>query len=118
MILVVYRILYGTDFLERSIRSIYDEVDHVWVGYSTEPWSKPQGFPDIRDIEESPIKTIEDNFDLTKGKITLWYHHVNTPRGQFNYLYEQAIYEKGIPEIVVFMEPDMIWAPGMFKTFM
>ena len=118
MILVIYRILYGTDFLERSVRSVYNEADHVWIGYSTEPWSKPKGFPDIRDIEESPIKTIEDNFNLTEGKITLFYHHVDTPRGQFNYLYDQATYEKGIPTIVVFMEPDMVWAPGMFKTFM
>ena len=47
MIYVIYRILYGTDFLERSMRSVYDEADRIFVGYSSEPWSKPKNFPKI-----------------------------------------------------------------------
>jgi len=36
-VLVVYRILYGTDYLERSIRSVLAGADRVFVGYSNEP---------------------------------------------------------------------------------
>ena len=50
MIYVIYRILYGTDFLERSMRSVYDEADRIFVGYSTQPWSNPKNFPKISDI--------------------------------------------------------------------
>ena len=64
MIYVIYRILYGTDFLERSMRSVYDETDKIFVGYSTEPWSKPVNFPKITDIEQSPVEVIWDNFDI------------------------------------------------------
>ena len=38
-LIVIYRILYGTDFLERSIRSVVDVADRVCVYFSTQPWS-------------------------------------------------------------------------------
>ena len=117
MILVVYRILYGTDFLERSIRSVYDEVDKIFVGYSSEPWSRPINFPNIRDIEQSPPDVIKKYFDLSEGKITLFRQQQTTPKGEFNYLYSWAVDLLGKPEVVVFMEPDMVWAPGVFKSF-
>ena len=118
MILVVYRILYGTDFLERSMRSVYDGADKIFVGYSSEPWSRPINFPNIRDIEQSPTDVIKKYFDLSEGKITLFRQQQTTPKGEFNYLYSWAVdLLKGKPEIVVFMEPDMVWAPGVFKSF-
>ena len=117
MIYVIYRILYGTDFLERSIRSVYDEVDKIFVGYSSEPWSRPINFPNIRDIEQSPPDVIEKHFDLSEGKITLFRQQQTTPKGEFNYLYSWAVDLLGKPDVVVFMEPDMVWAPGVFKSF-
>ena len=121
MILVVYRILYGTDFLERSIRSVYDAADKIFVGYSTEPWSKPQNFPLITDIEKSPPDVVKEYFDLTEGKIEISNHQFNTPQGEFNFLHEKAIdlfyLRNEPPTLTVFMEPDMIWAPGVFKSF-
>ena len=117
MILVVYRILYGTDFLERSMRSVYDGADKIFVGYSSEPWSRPVNFPNIRDIEQSPPDVIENHFDLSKGKITIFSHQLNTPKGEFNFLYNEAVNSLEKPEIVVFMEPDMVWAPRVFKSF-
>ena len=84
MIYVIYRILYGTDFLERSMRSVYNVADRIFVGYSTEPWSKPKNFPKITDIEQSPVKVIKDNFDKNDKKIKVFSHHLDTPKGQFN----------------------------------
>ena len=117
MILVIYRILYGTDFLERSMRSVYDEADKIFVGYSSEPWSRPQNFPDIRDIEQSPVDVIHKHFDLSEGKIMVMNQQQTTPAGEFNYLYSWAVDLLGKPNIVVFMEPDMVWGPGVFKSF-
>ena len=117
MILVVYRILYGTDFLERSMRSVYDVTDKIFVGYSSEPWSRPVNFPNIRDIEQSPVDVIHKHFDLSEGKITVFSQQQTTPKGEFNYLYSWAVDLLGKPEVVVFMEPDMVWAPGVFKNF-
>ena len=117
MILVVYRILYGTDFLERSMRSVYDEADKIFVGYSSEPWSRPANFPDIRDIEQSPVDVIHKHFDLSEGKIMVMSQQQTTPAGEFNYLYSWAVDLLGKPEVFVFMEPDMVWAPGVFKNF-
>ena len=117
MILVVYRILYGTDFLERSMRSVYDEADKIFVGYSTEPWSRPPNFPNIRDIEQNPVDVIHKHFDLSEGKITVFSQQQTTPKGEFNYLYSWAVDLLGKPDVVVFMEPDMVWAPGVFKSF-
>ena len=117
MILVVYRILYGTDFLERSIRSVYDGADKIFVGYSSEPWGRPINFPNIRDIEQSPVDVIHKHFDLSEGKITVFNQQQTTPKGEFNYLHSWAVDLLGKPEVVVFMEPDMVWAPGVFKSF-
>ena len=117
MILVVYRILYGTDFLERSMRSVYDGADKIFVGYSSEPWSRPVNFPNIRDIEQSPVDVIHKHFDLSEGKIMVMNQQQTTPKGEFNYLYSWAVDLLGKPDLVVFMEPDMVWAPGVFKSF-
>ena len=87
MIYVIYRILYGTDFLERSMRSVYDEADKIFVGYSSEPWSRPVNFPNIRDIEQSPVDVIHKHFDLSKGKITVFNYQQTTPKGEFKYLH-------------------------------
>ena len=118
MIYVIYRILYGTDFLERSMRSVYDGADKIFVGYSSEPWSRPVNFPNIRDIEQSPPDVIKKYFDLSEGKITLFRQQQTTPKGEFNYLYSWAVDLLGKPEVVVFMEPDMVWGKGMFKGFL
>ena len=117
MIYVIYRILYGTDFLERSMRSVYDAADKIFVGYSSEPWSRPPNFPNIRDIEQSPLDVIEKHFDMSEGKIRVFSQQQNTPKGEFNYLYDRAVEFSGKPEIAIFMEPDMVWAPGVFKNF-
>ena len=70
-VLVVYRILYGTDYLERSIRSVLAGSDQVFVGYSNEPWSRPKPFADIREIEVSPREVIDQHFDdkVTGGQL-------------------------------------------------
>ena len=121
MILVVYRILYGTDFLERSIRSVYDAADKIFVGYSTEPWSQPKNFPLLTDIERSPPDVVEEYFDLSEGKIKISKHQCSTPKGEFNFLYNKALdlfsLRNELPTLTIFMEPDMVWSPGVFKDF-
>ena len=113
-VLVVYRILYGTDYLERSIRSVLAGADQVFVGYSKEPWSRPKPFTDIREIEISPREVIDQHFD---DKVVAGYYHYDTPRNQFRLLRMEAIRYLEEYYITVFMEPDMVWAPGYFEKF-
>ena len=113
-VLVVYRILYGTDYLERSIRSVLAGADQVFVGYSNEPWSRPKPFTDIREVEVSPREVIDQYFD---DKVTAAYYHYDTPRNQFRLLRMEAIKYLEEHYITVFMEPDMVWAPGYFEKF-
>ena len=40
MILAIYRIHYGTDFIIESVNSIIDYVDKIYIFYSEEPWVK------------------------------------------------------------------------------
>ena len=40
MIWAIYRIHYGLDFLEPSIKSIINEVDKIFIFYSKDPWIK------------------------------------------------------------------------------
>ena len=40
MILAIYRIHYGTDFIKESVNSIIDYVDKIYIFYSEEPWVK------------------------------------------------------------------------------
>ena len=87
-VLVVYRILYGTDYLERSIRSVLAGADQVFVGYSNEPWSRPKPFTDVREIEVSPREVVDEYFE---DKVTAAYYHYDTPRNQFRLLRMEAI---------------------------
>ena len=67
-VLVVYRILYGTDYLERSIRSVLAGSDQVFVGYSYEPWTRPKPFTDIAVDSQSriPFSDIALDFGIAK----------------------------------------------------
>ena len=114
-LIVIYRILYGTDFLERSIRSVVDVADRVCVYFSTQPWSSPENFPDIRDIEPTPATIIRKNF--YGEKVHLTFEHFNTPKNQFKKLSDISIRHHDIHYMTCFMEPDMIWSPGMFAKF-
>ena len=38
MIIAIYRIHYGLDYLKHSINSIIDYVDRVYIYYSLKPW--------------------------------------------------------------------------------
>ena len=87
-VLVVYRILYGTDYLERSIRSVLAGADRVFVGYSNEPWSRPKPFTDVREIEVSPKEVGDQYFD---DQVVANFYHYDTPRNQFKLLRHEAI---------------------------
>ena len=50
------------------------------------------------------------HFDLSEGKDNMVFRQQQTtPKGEFNYLYSWAVDLLGKPEVVVFMEPDMVW---------
>ena len=113
-LIVIYRILYGTDFLERSISSVREVADQVCVYFSDEPWSRPRNFIRINDIEITPEQVIRKMDD---DKVHITFQHHDTPKNQFKLLAELSVRHHDIHYMTVFMEPDMVWAPGMFRRF-
>lgn len=111
---VVYRVLYGEDFIQESIRSLYDYVDKVFVFWTDTPWGNatecqyldqtihfPQKF-------DSVVTKIEE---LNLPKVEIIYDHVKNNWNQFSHLVNARILKGGYkkPETVLFMEPDYVW---------
>jgi len=111
----IYRIHYGLDFLEPSIKSIINDVDKIFIFYSQDPWIKAKyinyknqhlDFPkNPEDVENFLINKFKNN-----KKIIFKKHECNTPMNQFGDLFNLACTtSKTKPEYVLFMEPDMIF---------
>ena len=116
--IAIYRIHYGLEYLEQSINSILEDVDHVFVFHSTKPWSKrgevtylgetfplPQLEEDVQqfcaDKFNSKVKYIQQEFDTSEGQWTTMYNHVAEHYGEAHQ--------------TLMMDPDMVFAPGDAK---
>lgn len=110
---VVYRVLYGEDFIQESIRSIYDYVDKIFIFWTTKPWGnidrciykgKTVHFPAKFDNVLEKIK------ELDLPNVIMLEDHVENNNNQFSHLVNDRIfpnYQK--PETILFMEPDLVW---------
>ena len=98
----IYRIHYGLDFLGKSIESIIDQVDQIFVFWSKQPWYKKcQNLPPLNENvlefckKYDKVIVIEKEFDL--------------PENQFKKMYDIVVSEYSKPDQVLMMEPDMVW---------
>ncbi len=113
----IYRIHYGLDYLKQSIESIIDDVDHVFVVYSKEPWSKKKKVTYLGEEFDMPElhENVEAFMQLNFGN-NLKVHWTNTetttPLHQFSDYYRMCLQkysEITVPQYVLLMEPDMIF---------
>jgi hypothetical protein len=109
----VYRVLYGEDFIQESIRSILPHVDRVFVVKAEKPWcntdgvsykgqwvSWPEKFDDTRNkvlaLNEPRVEIIDDYWP--------------TPKGQLTHIVNDLILPRVKPQNVVFIEPDHVFS--------
>ena len=98
----IYRIHYGLDFLGKSIESVIDEVDKVFVFWSKQPWYKKcENLPPLN----------ENVLDFCKkyNKVTVIEKEFDLPDNQFKLMYDEVVSKYPKPEQTLMMEPDMIW---------
>jgi len=120
--IAVYRVLYGEDFIQKSINSIIDHVDEVYVFWSDKPWTDPKTVTYLGETITFPSKfdnVVEKVQELNNPKIKLIYDYYPTPKNQHRHFVNDIIVPQfGKPDILVWMEPDMVFAPGMFARVM
>tara|TARA_Y100000310_G_scaffold298333_1_gene332192 strand:+ start:4619 stop:5437 length:819 start_codon:yes stop_codon:yes gene_type:complete len=114
----VYRVLYGEDFIEKSIRSLYDHVDEVVVFWTDKPWGDPRSVMYKGDEIQlfypfDGILTKLYKLQERMPKLTVIYDYFPTPKGQHQHLVELL---PNPTDVVVFVEPDMVFAPNTFRT--
>ena len=114
----VYRVLYGEDFIRRSIESVIDAVDEVYVFWTNKVWGdctevKYKGeiiqFPDKFDSAVDEVKSIGS------PKIKLVEYYQPSPRNQFTNLINNFV----DADVVAIVEHDQIFndAKAAFKDF-
>ena len=120
----IYRIHYGLNFLKQSIDSIKDSVDRVFVIYSLDPWVKEYTINYLGEIFVMPVlhENVSEFMKWKYGedkKIEYWRAEIPSPKNQFRQLYEMVCEKmEGVPEHVLFMEPDMVfYKPDVEKLF-
>jgi len=118
----VYRVLYGEDFIQESIKSILPFVDKVFVFWTNIP------FGDIREVVykgekiifpakfDGVLGKVKKLQDKSKGKIELIYDHWGVPDNQVTHFVNERIlpyYPR--PDTVIFMEHDLVWKEEQLK---
>ena len=118
MIVAMYRVLYGLDFIRESIQSIYDSVDRIVVFWTDKPWGGVSSvmykgehivFPDRIEAIEATLAAHKALFD-TQGKIELCKKHFNSPRNQHQEMLRLLGDWQGIPCYAMHIEPDCVMA--------
>ena len=122
MNIAIYRIHYGLDFIGKSIKSIIDDIDLIFIFYSNNPWIvqkkmiyKNQEI-DFPNNPENVEKYLFDNFG-NNSKIKIINFECHTPLNQFGIMYEIALENiKKKPKKVLFIEPDMVFPKNGLKN--
>ena len=121
MIWAIYRIHYGLDFLEPSIKSIIKEVDKIFIFYSKDPWIKASHINykkktiDFPKNPENVESFLINKFNKNK-KIIFKNYECKTPANQFGDLFNLACsITSAKPKYVLFMEPDMVFGDKQLK---
>lgn len=109
----IYRVLYGEDFVQYSIRSILPYVDQIFVFWDDIPWGDVHScvyrgerviFPEKFDA------AVERILDMNEPKVILLYNHRFNNVNQFTYLVnEKIIPAYGKPEELLVIEVDSVF---------
>ena len=109
MIYALYRIHYGLDFLEKSINSIIDDVDMIFIYWSKQPWYKDcKNLPPMNE-------NVKEYCKRWNGKVNVIEREFDLPSGQYTQMYSDMITGHTIPKKVLMMEPDMVWDKEQLK---
>ena len=109
MIYALYRIHYGLDFLEKSINSIIDDVDMIFIYWSKQPWYKDcKNLPPMNE-------NVKEYCKRWNGKVNVIEREFDLPSGQYTQMYADMITGHTIPKKVLMMEPDMVWDKEQLK---
>lgn len=116
MMIGIYRVLYGADFVVESIRSILPHVDKVIVYQAPRPWGVSTGAHYRGEWVSWPAK-FDDLSDRVLGmnepSVEIVDNYYPTPFGQYEHIINNLLLPN-YPKLsdVVTMEPDWVWAPA------
>ena len=90
MIIAIYRMHYGVDFIENSIKSIIDDVDKVFIFFSKKPWVTQNKLTYRNKIIDFPSNPENVEIHLSKifsgnKKIKILNYECNTPLNNLVY---------------------------------
>ncbi len=129
----IYRVLYAGDFLEESIASIVDHFDKIFIFWTDTPWGEPSNTQNTYSYEaidcefkgkQYTIRPVSDVLQAISNlenkyheKVICSYNHVENNVNQITYLMNDVIAPKyGIPDILMFIEPDHVWPSGQLEA--
>jgi hypothetical protein len=112
MIVAVYRVLYGEDFIVESIQSILEHVDRIVVVIAPRPWGSSKGVS-----FHGVWRPWPQQFDDLQGMVTRNFRNVlivedfyPTPFSQHDHIVQNVLTPRGLlPADVVFIEPDHVF---------
>lgn len=117
----IYRVLYGDDFIQESIKSILPYVNRVFVVKAERPWGNTDGVTYKGQWVSWPEKfdnTREKILELNEPKIEIIDDYWPTPDGQLTHIVNDLILKRCTPTTVVFIEPDHVFSEEQAaKTF-
>ena len=109
----IYRIHYGLDFLARSIDSVYEHVDRVFVFWSKLPWYK--NCTNLPPFNEDVAQHCENVFGT--DKVFVYVKEFDYPTNQFKLMNDVVVTDHGKPDQTLCMEPDMVWGDDIKKIW-
>lgn len=109
----IYRVLYGEDFIQESIRSVLPYVDRVFVIKAERPWGNTEGVNYNGVWVPWPEKfdnTREKIIEINDPKIEIIDDYWPTPKGQLTHIVNDLVLPKCKPFEIVFIEPDHVFS--------
>lgn len=118
----LYRVLYGEDFIQESIKSIAEYVDKIFIFWTDRPWGDVSScfykgrevlFP--RPVDDALGKAMA----LGLPKLEILHDHVYCPKNQFTHWVNDRIlpcYAR--PDIVLMIEPDHVFRRDQAEGFL
>ncbi len=112
MTYTIYRVLYGEDFIQESIKSIRDYVDKIFIFWDDRPWGNTESC--IYKGQEIKFPKKFDNIldkinELGDPKVNLIYDHVYNNKGQFTHLVNDIILKNWQkPDLFMMIEGDHV----------
>lgn len=126
MNIAIYRMYYGEDFIEKSVMSIIDDIDKIFIMFTDRPWNGADRVFYKKDtiLIPCPIdngaKIAKDLEERFPDKVKAIYHYHPVPNNEFTIMYENLKLRKLVDDarVVMLMEPDMVWPEGKLKPIL